>query len=75
MPLPILTRWKRDEQVAALRIVLGSVLSGLKHQLSLNEFVDWTLLQNRYKHIPPFHDQTDSMLRYVLFAYVSACEC
>ncbi|EDQ87336.1 uncharacterized protein MONBRDRAFT_33410 [Monosiga brevicollis MX1] len=51
LPLPIKRAWSRDQQLAALRLSLQSLIASLQLDMTTAEFVDWTLLQNRYLHV------------------------
>ena len=51
MALPLRKSWSEREQVAAMRVVFGSLLAQLGHQAKLGDFITWTLLENRYVHV------------------------
>ena len=51
VPLPIQSKWGVLERGAALRVVLASVVAGLSLDMNLAQFVQWALLESRYRHI------------------------
>ena len=61
--LPIKKSWPQEQQVAALRMLLESMVASLKlpDDTTLAGFVHWALLDNRYAHInAPRHDTTNT---------------
>lgn len=55
-PLPIASRWKKEEQVAGLRVLLSGILDGLNHNMTFSQFVAWALLESRYKYVGVVND-------------------
>lgn len=53
--LPIRSKWAMNLKVAALRMLLESLVSSLKlpDEMNLAAFVHWTLVENRYLNVDP----------------------
>ena len=51
VPLPVHQKWGFQQRAAALRILYGSLVAGLDLNMNLAQYVQWTLLENRYRHV------------------------
>lgn len=60
--LPILTKWSTEERASALRVLFGSLLSSLEITMNLGQFIEWALLDSRYRHVGDYNSHQGQML-------------
>eukprot|EP00040_Diaphanoeca_grandis_P002122 m.20604 g.20604 ORF g.20604 m.20604 type:complete len:588 (-) comp13004_c0_seq1:46-1809(-) len=64
-PLPIQLSWSHAWKVAALRMLIDSLVTSLDlEDMDAAQFIDWTLMQNRYINISDEAEQSEKSLKF-----------